>query len=91
MLDELGSVQKVGIGGLVQVTVRVEPAGKGCNPATGEQITIIVQPGQCRRARSTAGASDRRAASYTRARRRLAAGTQRVDLEKGELSWPPIP
>jgi hypothetical protein len=28
------------------VTVRVEPAGKGYNPAIGEQITIIAQPGR---------------------------------------------
>jgi Bacterial DNA-binding protein len=45
VLDELGNAQKGRIGGLVQVTVRVEPARKGCNPATGEQITIIAQPG----------------------------------------------
>jgi Bacterial DNA-binding protein len=42
----VGNVQKVRIGGLVQVTVRVEPVRKGCNPATGEQITIIAQPGR---------------------------------------------
>ena len=46
MLDELGTAQKVRIGGLVQLTVRVNPARKartGRNPATGEQITIAAQ------------------------------------------------
>ena len=91
VLDELGNVQKVRIGGLVQVTVRVEPAGKGCNPATGEQITIAAQRASVDvRARPLARAKEA-LPSECKARRRLAAGTQRVDLEKGELSWPPIP
>ena len=43
VLEELGNAQKVRIGGLVQLTVRVKPAAnarKGRNPATGEEITI---------------------------------------------------
>ena len=41
VLEELGNAQKVRIGGLVQLTVRVKPAQKkrqGRNPATGEEI-----------------------------------------------------
>ncbi|MGZ6575431.1 MAG: HU family DNA-binding protein [Solirubrobacteraceae bacterium] len=47
VLDELGNAQKVRIGQLVQLTVRVKPAQKartGRNPATGEEITIAAQP-----------------------------------------------
>ena len=43
VLVELGNAQKVRIGGLVQLTVRVKPAQKrrtGRNAATGEEITI---------------------------------------------------
>ena len=42
VLEELGKAQKVRIGGVVQLTVRVKPASKarkGRNPATGEEIT----------------------------------------------------
>ena len=47
VVDELGNAQKVRIGGLVQLTVRVKPAQKarkGRNPATGEEITIAAKP-----------------------------------------------
>src|SRR5262249_28284191 len=47
VLDEIGNAQKVKIGGLVQLTVRVKPATKerqGRNPATGEEITISAKP-----------------------------------------------
>ena len=43
VLAELGNAQKVRIGGLVQLTVRVKPASKarkGRNPATGATIQI---------------------------------------------------
>jgi nucleoid DNA-binding protein len=43
VLEEIGNAEKVRIGGLVQLTVRVKPATKarqGRNPATGEAITI---------------------------------------------------
>ena len=49
VLEELGNAQKVRIGGLVQLTVRVKPAQKarkGRNPATGEEITIAKQAGR---------------------------------------------
>lgn len=47
VLEELGNAQKVRIGGLVQLTVRVKPAQKkrkGRNPATGEEIDIAAKP-----------------------------------------------
>ena len=47
VLDEVGNAQKVKIGSLVQLTVRVKPATKarpGRNPATGEEITISAKP-----------------------------------------------
>jgi DNA-binding protein HU-beta len=46
-LEELGQAEKVKIGGLVQMTVRVKEATKarpGRNPATGEEITIAAKP-----------------------------------------------
>jgi DNA-binding protein HU-beta len=76
VLEELGNAQKVRIGGLVQLTVRVKPATKarqGRNPATGEAITIAKKPaGVDLRARPLAKA---KAAlpSVQKARRRLAA------------------
>jgi DNA-binding protein HU-beta len=76
VLDELGNAQKVRIGGLVQLTVRVKPAQKarkGRNPATGEEITIAAKPAAVDlRARPLARA---KAALPTvqKARRRLAA------------------
>ena len=47
ILDEIGNAEKVKIGGVVQLTVRVKPATqarKGRNPATGEEITIAAKP-----------------------------------------------
>jgi DNA-binding protein HU-beta len=76
VLEELGNAQKVRIGGLVQLTVRVKPAQKarkGRNPATGEQITIAAKTASVDvRARPLAKA---KAAlpSVQKARRRLAA------------------
>jgi DNA-binding protein HU-beta len=76
VLEELGNAQKVRVGGLVQLTVRVKPAQKarkGRNPATGEEITIASKPASVDlRARPLARA---KAAlpSVQKARRRLAA------------------
>ena len=76
VLEELGNAQKVRLGGLVQLTVRVKPATKkrpGRNPATGEEITIAAKPASVDvRARPLAKA---KAAlpSVQKARRRLAA------------------
>ena len=61
VLEQLGNAEKVRIGGLVQLTVRVKPAQKkrqGRNPATGEEITIPAK---------------RALPSVQKARRRLAA------------------
>ncbi len=47
VLDEIADAEKVKIGGLVQLTVRLKPATKarkGRNPATGEEITIAAKP-----------------------------------------------
>lgn len=47
VLAEIGDAQKVKIGNLVQLTVRLKPATKarpGRNPATGEEITIAAKP-----------------------------------------------
>jgi DNA-binding protein HU-beta len=47
VLEQLGNAEKVRIGGMVQLTVRVKPAQKkrlGRNPATGEEITIAAKP-----------------------------------------------
>src|SRR5450755_3673537 len=76
VLEELGNAQKVRIGGLVQLTVRVEPAQKkrkGRNPATGEEIEIAAKPASVDlRARPLAKAKAARP-SVQKARRRLAA------------------
>lgn len=75
ILEELGNAQKIRIGGLVQLTVRVKPAQKkrkGRNPATGEEIDIAAKPASVDlRARPLAKA---KAAlpSVQKARRRLA-------------------
>lgn len=76
VLEQLGNAQKVRIGGLVQLTVRVKPAQKkrkGRNPSTGEEIDIAAKPASVDvRARPLAKA---KAAlpSVQKARRRLAA------------------
>ena len=47
VLDEIGNAEKVKIGGVVQLDVRVRPATQerpGRNPATGEEITIAAKP-----------------------------------------------
>jgi DNA-binding protein HU-beta len=46
VLAEIGNAERVKIGGLVQLTVRLKPAQKarkGRNPATGEEITIAAK------------------------------------------------
>jgi DNA-binding protein HU-beta len=76
VLEEIGNAQKVRIGGLVQLTVRLKPATKarkGRNPATGEEITIAAKPASVDvRARPLAKVKDARP-SVQKARRRLAA------------------
>jgi DNA-binding protein HU-beta len=81
VLEELGDAQKVRIGGVVQLTVRVKPAQKkrkGRNPATGEEINVAAKPASVDvRARPLAKA---KAAlpSVQKARRRLAASNGRA-------------
>ncbi len=76
VLAELGNAQKVRIGGLVQLTVRIKPATKkrkGRNPATGEEIDIAAKPASVDlRARPLAKAKQA-LPSVQKARRRLAA------------------
>src|SRR6516164_6185008 len=76
VLEELGNAQKVRLGGLVQLTVRVKPAQKkrkGRNPATGEEITIAAKPASVDvRARPLVKAKGA-LPSVQKARRRLAA------------------
>ena len=85
VLEELGNAQKVRLGGLVQLLVRVKPATKkrpGRNPATGEEITIAAKPASVDvRARPLAKA---KAAlpSVQKARRRLAASNGRASRER---------
>ncbi len=75
VLGELADAQKVKIGGLVQLTVRVKPAQKarkGRNPATGEEITIAAKPASVDvRARALARAKEA-LPSVQKAKRRLA-------------------
>jgi DNA-binding protein HU-beta len=75
VLEEIANAQKVRIGGLVQLTVRIKPATKkrpGRNPATGEQITIAAKPASVDlRARPLAKAKGS-LPSVQKARRRLA-------------------
>ena len=76
VLEEVGNAQKVRIGGLVQLTVRLKPATKarkGRNPATGEEITIAAKPASVDiRARPLAKTKEA-LPSVQKARRRLAA------------------
>jgi nucleoid DNA-binding protein len=54
VLEELGNAQKVRVGGLVQLTVRVKPAQKkrkGRNPATGN-VGVLSDQGSAGVARS---------------------------------------
>src|SRR5947209_19764461 len=81
VLQELGNAQKVRLGGLVQLTVRVKPATKkrtGRNPATGEEITIAAKPASVDvRARPLAKAKAARP-SVQKARGRLARANGRA-------------
>ena len=75
ILQEISNAQKVRLGGLVQLTVRIKPATKkrkGRNPATGEEIDIAAKPASVDlRARPLAKAKGA-LPSVQKARRRLA-------------------
>ena len=76
VLEEIGNAEKVKIGNLVQLTVRLKPATKarqGRNPATGEEITIAAKPASVD-VRARALAKTKAALpSLQKAKRRLAA------------------
>jgi DNA-binding protein HU-beta len=76
VLEQLANAEKVRIGGLVQLTVRLKPAQKkrqGRNPVTGEEITIAAKSASVDlRARPLAKAKTA-LPSVQKARRRLAA------------------
>src|SRR5687767_9064943 len=47
LIEQINNAEKVKIGGLVQLDVKLKPATKarkGRNPATGEEITIAAKP-----------------------------------------------
>jgi DNA-binding protein HU-beta len=76
VLEQIGNAEKVKIGSLVQLTVRLKPASKarkGRNPATGEEITIAAKPASVD-VRARALAKTKTALpSVQKARKRLAA------------------
>jgi len=76
VLEQISNAEKVKIGNLVQLTVRLKPATKerqGRNPATGEEITIAAKPASVDvRARALAKTKSA-LPSVDKARRRLAA------------------
>ena len=86
-LEELSNAQKVRIGGLVQLTVRVKPAQKkrpGRNPATGEADHDRRQAGERRRPRPSVGAGEGSAAVGAEgpsAARRVRPGSWRLGSE----------
>jgi DNA-binding protein HU-beta len=75
LLAEIGNAEKVKIGGLVQMTVRVKPATKarkGRNPATGEEITIAAKPASVTLAARPLAKAKAGLPTVQKARRRLA-------------------
>src|SRR5438067_12823791 len=76
VLEQLGDAEKVKIGGVVQLTVRVKEATKarkGRNPATGEEITIGPKPASVTVRARPLGKAKAALPSVASARRRLAA------------------
>ena len=75
MLEQLDNAEKVRIGSLVQLTVRVKPAQKarkGRNPATGEEITIAAKQASVDVRARPLPAAKAGLPSVQKARRRLA-------------------
>jgi nucleoid DNA-binding protein len=76
VLEQIAQAEKVQIGKLVQLTVKLKPASKarpGRNPATGETITIKAKPASVDiKARPLKKAKDA-LPSVQKARRKLAA------------------
>ena len=75
VLEELGNAQKVRVGGLVQLTVRVKPAQKarkGRNPAPGDEITIAAKPASVDLRAPPLAKTKAALPSFQKTRRRLA-------------------
>jgi DNA-binding protein HU-beta len=76
VLEELGNAEKVRIGGVVQLVVRVKEATKprqGRNPATGEEITISAKPASVALKARPLAKAKAALPSVQKARKRLAA------------------
>ena len=76
VLDEIGNAEKVKIGNLVQLTVRLKPptkAREGRNPATGEAITIGPKPASVDVRARVLARTKAALPSVQKAKRRLAA------------------
>lgn len=76
VLDEIGNAEKVKVGNLVQLTVRLKPATKeraGRNPATGEEITIAAKPAAVDVRARVLAKTKAAVPSIDKARKRLAA------------------
>jgi nucleoid DNA-binding protein len=76
VLDEIANAEKVKIGNLVQLTVRLKPptkAREGRNPATGETITIAAKPASVDVRARVLAKTKAALPSVQKAKRRLAA------------------
>jgi DNA-binding protein HU-beta len=76
VLEQLADAEKVRIGGVVQLVVRVKEATKprqGRNPATGEEITISAKPASVALKARPLAKAKAALPSVQKARKRLAA------------------
>ena len=76
ILGEVGNAEKVKIGNLVQLNVRLKPATKsrkGRNPATGEEMTIAAKPASVDVRARVLAKTKAALPSVQKARKRLAA------------------
>jgi len=76
VLEEVSNAQKVKVGGLVQLDVRLRPASKarqGRNPATGEPMKIAAKPASVQVKARPLAKTKQALPSVQKARRRLAA------------------
>jgi DNA-binding protein HU-beta len=74
VLGEIGNAERVKIGGLIQLNVRLKPAQKsrkGRNPATGEEITIAAKKASVDVKARVLTAAKNAVPSVQKARRRL--------------------
>ena len=86
VLEELGNAEKVRIGGVVQLVVRVKEATKprqGRNPATGEEITISAKPASVALKARPLAKAKAALPSVQKARKRLALGLSGTRLTSG--------